>query len=163
MAKTGNPFFNGTFGDVDLAAMFDPSKYDFSKFDFSKLNGAFNMPAVDSAEFVKIQQKNIEVLTAANRIAFEGARALMERQVEIARETMARAAEAVNEISSSETIEGRMAKQAAVAKTAFEKSVTDMRELGELSAKSGREAADLLNSRVVESFDEVVAQFNKAA
>ena len=158
MAKTGNPFFNGTFGDVDLAAMFDPSKYDFGK-----LNGAFKMPSVDSAEFVKIQQKNIEVLTAANRIAFEGARALMERQVEIAREAMARAAEAVNEISASETIEGRLAKQAEVAKTAFEKSVTDLRELTELSAKSGREAADLLNSRVVESFDEVVAQFNKAA
>ena len=158
MAKTGNPFFNGTFGDVDLAAMFDPSKYDFSKF-----NGAFPMPGVDSAELVKIQQKNIEVFTAANRIAFEGARALMERQVEIAREAMSRAAEAVNDISSSETMEDRMAKQAEVAKTAFEKGVTDIRELTELSAKSSREAVDLLNSRMVESFDEVAAQFNKAA
>lgn len=158
MAKTGNPFFNGTFGDVDLAAMFDPSKYDFSKF-----NGAFKMPTVDSAEFVKIQQKNIEVLTAANRIAFEGARALMERQVEIAREAMSTAAEAVTDLSSSESMEDRVAKQTAVAKTAFEKSVNDMRELTELSAKSSREAADLLNSRVVESFEEVAAQFGKAA
>ena len=158
MAKTGNPFFNGGFGNADLAAMFDPSKYDFSK-----LNGAFKLPAVDSAEIVKIQQKNLEVLTAANRIAFEGARALMERQVEIARETMAEAAEAVNEISAGKTVEDRLAKQAEVAKSAYEKGVTNLRELTELSAKSSREAADLLNSRVAESFGEVVAQINKAA
>jgi phasin family protein len=163
MAKTGNPFFNGGFGNADLSAWFDPSKYDFSKYDFSKLNTPFQMPAVDSSAMVEIQQKNLEVLTAANRIAFEGARALLERQVEIARETMTEAAEAVTEISAGKTVEARIAKQAEVVKSAYEKGITNMRELTELSSKSSREAVDLLNSRVAESIEEVVAQLNKAA
>jgi phasin family protein len=168
MAKTGNPFFNGEFGNADLSAWFDPSKFDFSnfdfsKFDFSKLNTPFQMPAVDSAALVEIQQKNLEVLTAANRIAFEGARALLERQVEIARETMTEAAEAVTEVSAGKTVEARIAKQAEVSKAVYEKGVTNMRELTELSSKSSREAVDLLNSRVAESIEEVVAQLNKAA
>ncbi len=171
MAKTGNPFFNGGFGNADLSAWFDPSKFDFSnfdfsKFDFSKLNTPFQMPAVDSAAtaaLVEIQQKNLEVLTAANRIAIEGARALLERQVEIARETMTEAAEAVTEISVGKTVEARIAKQAEVTKSVYEKGVTNMRELTELSSKSSREAVDLLNSRVAESIEEVVAQLNKAA
>ena len=163
MAKTGNPFFNGGFGNADLSAWFDPSKYDFSKYDFSKLNTPFQMPAVDSSAMVEIQQKNLEVLTAANRIAFEGARALLERQVEIARETMTEAAEAVTEISSGKSAEARIAKQAEVSKSVYEKGVTNLRELTELSSKSSREAVDLLNSRVAESIEEVVAQLNKAA
>jgi phasin family protein len=163
MAKTGNPFFNGGFGNADLSAWFDPSKYDFSKYDFSKLNTPFQMPAVDSSAMVEIQQKNLEVLTAANRIAFEGARALLERQVEIARETMTEAAEAVTEISAGKTVEARIAKQAEVTKSVYEKGVTNMRELTELSSKSSSEAVDLLNSRVAESIEEVVAQLNKAA
>jgi phasin family protein len=112
---------------------------------------------------VEIQQKNLEVLTAANRIAFEGARALLERQVEIVRETMTEAAEAVTEISVGTTVEARIAKQAEVTKSVYEKGVTNMRELTELSSKSSREAVDLLNSRVAESIEEVVAQLNKAA
>jgi phasin family protein len=163
MAKTGNPFFNGGFGNADLSAWFDPSKYDFSNYDFSKLNTPFQMPAVDSAALVEIQQKNLEVLTAANRIAFEGARALLERQVEIVRETMTEAAEAVTEISVGTTVEARIAKQAEVTKSVYEKGVTNMRELTELSSKSSREAVDLLNSRVAESIEEAVAQLNKAA
>ena len=168
MAKTGNPFFNGGFGNADHSAWFDPSKFDFSKFDFSKfdfgkLNTPFQMPAVDSAAMVEIQQKNLEILTAVNRIAFEGARALLERQVEIARETMTEAAEAVTEISAGKTVEARIAKQAEVTKSVYEKGVTNMRELTELSSKSSSEAVDLLNSRVAESIEEVVAQLNKAA
>jgi phasin family protein len=163
MVKTGNPFFNGGIGNADLSSWFDPSKYDFSNYDFSKLNTPFQMPAVDSAALVEIQQKNLEVLTAANRIAFEGARALLERQVEIARETMTEAAEAVTEISVGTTVEARIAKQAEVTKSVYEKGVTNMRELTELSSKSSREAVDLLNSRVAESIEEVVAQLNKAA
>ena len=163
MAKTGNPFFNGGFGNADLSAWFDPSKYDFSKYDFSKLNTPFQMPAVDSSAMVEIQQKNLEVLTAANRIAYAGTRALLERQVEIARETMTEAAEAVTEISSGKSVEARIAKQAEVSKSVYEKGVTNLRELTELSSKSSREAVDLLNSRVAESIEEVVAQLNKAA
>ena len=163
MAKTGNPFFNGGFGNADLSAWFDPSKFDFSKYDFSKMNTPFQLPTVDSSEIVKIQQRNLEVLTAANRIAFEGARALLERQVEIARETMSQAAEAVTEISAGTTVEERVAKQAEVAKSVYEKGITNLRELTELSTKSSREAADLLNSRVAESIEEVVTQLNKAA
>ena len=44
-----------------------------------------------------------------------------------------------------------------MAKTSFEKNVADSRELGDLVAKVGAEAADILNRRVVASLDEIKA------
>jgi hypothetical protein len=43
------------------------------------------------------------------------------------------------------------------AKTSYEKNVADARELGDLVAKVGSEAVDILSRRVVASLDEVKA------
>ena len=50
-----------------------------------------------------------------------------------------------------------LVKQIDVAKTSFEKNVTDARELGDLVAKVRFEAADILSRRVVASLDEINA------
>jgi hypothetical protein len=44
-----------------------------------------------------------------------------------------------------------------VAKTSYEKTVADARELGDIVAKVGSEAVDILSRRVVASLDEVKA------
>ena len=50
-----------------------------------------------------------------------------------------------------------LVKQIDVAKTSYEKTVADARELGDIVAKVGSEAVDILSRRVVASLDEVKA------
>jgi hypothetical protein len=50
-----------------------------------------------------------------------------------------------------------LVKRIDVAKTSYEKNVADGRELGDIVAKVGTEAANILNRRVVASLDEVKA------
>jgi hypothetical protein len=74
---------NSSFGFGDSGKM--PS------FDFSKLTKDFKLPGVDIATIMDREKKNIEALTEANRIAFEGWQALVRRQAEILRESIKQA------------------------------------------------------------------------
>ncbi|MFM7303668.1 MAG: phasin family protein, partial [Alphaproteobacteria bacterium] len=51
--------------------------------DITKKFAEFRMPAMpDMTELAKAQQKNLEAITAANKVALEGARAVAERHME---------------------------------------------------------------------------------
>jgi phasin family protein len=141
MAKA-NPFF-----DVDM-----------SKFtDVSKLMSEFKLPGIDVESVVASQQKNIQALTAANQLAFEGFQAVVRRQSEILRQTMEQTSSMVSELMAAGSPEDKVAKQADLVKLAFEKALSNARELAELVAKSNSEAADVINKRVSESLEEVKA------
>jgi phasin family protein len=145
-----NPFF-----DVDV-----------SKFaDVSKLISEFKLPGVDVESVLASQQKNIQALTAANQLALEGFQAVVRRQSEIVRQTMEQTSSMMSELMAAGSPEDKVAKQADLVKLAFEKALSNARELAELVAKSNSEAADVINKRVSESLEEVkilIAQ-NKAA
>ena len=146
MAKA-NPFF-----DVDM-----------SKFaDVSKLMSEFKLPGVDVEFVLASQQKNIQALTAANQLAFEGFQAVVRRQSEIVRQTMEQTSSMVTELMAAGSPEDKVAKQADLVKLAFEKALSNARELAELVAKSNSEAADVINKRVSESLEEVKAVVAKA-
>ena len=55
----------------------------FFDFDVSKYLGDFKVPGVDVETIVANQRKNIEALTQANKMAFEGLQNVVKRQVEI--------------------------------------------------------------------------------
>jgi len=59
--------------------------------------------------------------------------------------------------------EERFAKNAELAKQAFEKGIANARELGELVSKAHSEAFDVIAKRVTESFDEFRDQAKKTA
>ena len=67
---------------------------DFGKmpsFDFTKLMKDFKLPGIDLATIMDREKKNIEALTEANRVAFEGWQALVHRQAEILQESIKQA------------------------------------------------------------------------
>jgi phasin family protein len=145
MAKT-NPFF-----DVDV-----------SKFtDVSKLISEFKLPGVDVESALASQQKNIQALTAANQLAFEGFQAVARRQSEILRQSIEQTTAIVTELLAAGSPEDKVAKQAELVKSAFEKALTNTRELAELVTKSNSEAADVINKRVSESLEELKAAVAK--
>jgi phasin family protein len=119
-------------------------------FDFTKLLGKYKFPGVDFSTIVEREKKNIDALTQANKIAFEGWQALIRRQAEILQETM----------SQTMALAGKKdaAKDAAeVAKLGFEKALSNMRELAEMATKSQTEAFEVVRKRISENVKEAQA------
>lgn len=124
-------------------------------FDMTKYMTEMKVPGVDVDALVSSQQKNLEALTAANRLAFEGMQAIMKRQTEILRQAIEESAAAATGIAGAANPQDKMVKQTEATKDAFERTVSNMRELSELVAKSNTEVLDLLNRRVTEVLDEM--------
>jgi phasin family protein len=121
---------------------------------FAKL---FQVPGFDVNTVVDIQRRNVEALTAANQTIAQGLQTVVQRQGEIARQSVKQFQDLVSFKPSSTSVTETLVKQIDVAKTAYEKNVTNARELGDIVAKVGLEAADILSRRVVASLDEVKA------
>jgi phasin family protein len=131
--------------------------------EFGKLFADMKLPAVPDLEaFVNASRKNMETLTAANKVALEGAQAVARRHMEIMQQSMAEMTEAVRAMSSVEAPQAKAAKQAELLKHAYERAVANMKELSDLIQHSNAEAVKLLNARFVEAMDEVQALADKA-
>lgn len=112
--------------------------------DFTTLLENYKVPGIDFSALVEREKKNIEALTKANKIAFEGWQALIRRQTEILEETMK---EAIANARKQNAAEHRME----LAKQAFHKSLDHMRELAEMATKSQKEAVEVVRERVEEN------------
>ncbi|KAF0222305.1 MAG: hypothetical protein FD176_2783 [Rhodospirillaceae bacterium] len=132
-------------------------------FDISKYMGDFKVPGVDVETLVGSQRKNIEALTQANKLAYDGLQAVLKRQVEILRQTMDEVAVVSKDIAEPGNPQDKAAKQAELAKDVFERSLSNMRELAEMIAKANNEAFELLNRRFTQNLDEMRDVFVKAS
>lgn len=129
---------------------------EFANFDVSKVLGDLKLPGVDVDAIVASQRKNIEALTEANKVALAGVQAVAKRQAEILSQAITEANSVAKELASlSSNPQELTAKQAALAKDAFEKALANARELAELVNKSNAEAFALINARVNESLEEL--------
>ena len=133
------------FGDFDVSKFFNPTKL-FSDLKFS----GFDMEAVMAG-----QRRNIEAFTAANQAALEGFQTLAKRQAEMVRQSVDETNKAVKEMFAAGSPEEKAARQTELTKAAFERAVSNTRELTQLVARSQSEAIDVINKRVAESLDEV--------
>jgi phasin family protein len=122
--------------------------FDFPVFDFTKLLQQYKIPGVDFAALLEREKRNIEALTKANRIAFEGWHALAQRQSEILQETMAQTFAAARQ-------DGSAKKPADLARQGFEKALDNMRELAEIATKSQNEAFEVVRKRIGENVEEM--------
>ena len=159
-AKTGNPFLDG-----DFSAFMDVSKFakQFEVPDLSKMTEQFAVPGVDAAAIMESQKRNLEAIVQANRLSFEGTQALMHRQGEIIRQAVEEASRAVQSFSTAGTADEVMSKQAELVKESFERTLSNVRELAEMGAKSNQEAVEVLNHRVSESLEELKSQIKATA
>lgn len=165
MAVSGNPFLNGDFSKFDFAAFMDPTKFaeQWEKFDFTKAADQFKVPGLDAQALVEYQKRNLEAFASANKIALEGAQAVIRRQAEILRQGVEELSKAVSELNAAGTPQDKALKQVELAKGAYEAALANLRELSEMASKSNGEAADLLSNRVSESFGEFTSELKKTA
>ena len=115
--------------------------------DIKKLTEKFQLPGVDVAALVDWQRKDMEALVEANRQAYEGVRALIERRNEILQETLAQWQAAVKDATSSEAI----AKQAEAGKQGVQQVIANIRELAEMEAQSRNNAWKVVQDRMQEN------------
>ncbi|SUS06964.1 Magnetic particle membrane-associated GTPase P16 (PHA granule-associate protein, Phasin family) [Candidatus Defluviicoccus seviourii] len=141
--------------------LFDVTKYlkDFNPTkmveEFSNAMKQYRLPGVNIEAVVESQKKNLEALTSANRVAFEGLQAVAKRQAEILQETMNEASKAVDSVAKAGSPPEMAAKQLEIAKQAFDKAIGNMRELAEMVAKANEAAASTVNTRISATLDEI--------
>ena len=124
--------------------------------EFSRMFADMKMPAMPDMEaFLSVQRRNMEVLSAANRVALEGAQTVARRHMEIVQQTMSDMTDSMRQMSNPDSPQARAAKQAEMVKQGYERAVTHMRELADLIQQSNGEALGLLNKRFAEAMDEV--------
>ena len=144
---TTNPF--SPFGNLNFG------NFDFSKFDFTKILSNMKLPGADMESLMAAQRKNVAALTEANQKAVAGMQAMAKRQSEILTEALSTASAAVQRLVGITDPRELAAKQAEVTKEAFEKALSNMRELADTVSQSANSALDVINKRVIESLEEV--------
>jgi phasin family protein len=143
--------------DMGMAKMAEYSKM-FADMKMPMMPG---MPDMDS--FLALHRKNLEVLTAANKVALEGAQTVARRHMEIMQETMHEISETMRDMTTAESPQAKAAKQTEMMKASYERAVSHVKELADLIQRSNGEALNMLHGRFTEAMDEVKAIAAKSA
>ncbi|MFO1188484.1 MAG: phasin family protein [Alphaproteobacteria bacterium] len=126
----------------------------FADMDFTKIMGDFRVPQIDPGVFMSIQKKNLDALTAANQIAFDSLRATAKRQSEIVTLNVEAFSSATHSITGAKTFEDQAAAQATFLKDAFERSLSQARELAEIFTDTANKVTDVVKARIVDAISE---------
>jgi phasin family protein len=130
--------------------------------EFTRMFSEMKLPAMPDMEaFIAASRRNLETLTAANRVAMEGAQAVARRNMEIMQQNLAELTESIKALAQADGPQAKAAKQAELLKQAYERAVANMQELRDLITQSNAEALAVLNKRFAEAMDEVRALAEK--
>lgn len=116
------------------------------------------MPSLDVNHMMNVGRRNAEACSAAGQAMAESVQAISRRQAELARAHVEKFLKTTKDMLVNGSPEINTTKQVEFAKTMFESSLNNMREVGELVTKSGFEVFDVLNRRASESIEEMTQQ-----
>lgn len=138
-----------------------PKLPDFA--DFTRMFADLKFPAMpDVNALMAATQRNMDVFTAANRIAVDGAQAVARRHAEIMQQSMTEMTEAMRALTGGGSPQEKATRQAELLKQGYEHAVANMKELHDLMQKSHEEAMALLSRRFQEAMEEVKSLAGKA-
>lgn len=131
-------------------------------FDFTRFLSELKLPvSFDMQAFAEASRRNIEAITAANKVAMEGAQAVARRQMEIMQQAMSEMTDAMRAFSTTEAPQERAARQAELLKTTYQRAVANIQELSGMIQRANTEALALLNRRFTEAMEELRAMAQK--
>ena len=135
----------------------------FNADEMMKVFGQMKMPGMmDLSSLAEAQKRNMEALATANRLAMEGMQAIARRNMEIMQQAMTEMGEAAQRMSNAEASpQAKAAQQADMLKAAYERAVSNMKEIADLIQKSNGEALGVLNRRFSEALEEGKALISK--
>lgn len=124
-------------------------------FKFWQSYQAPQMGSFDVSTAVNFGRRNAEAVSAAGQAVSESVQAISRRQAELARAQVEKLLKTTKDMLVNGSPEINTTKQVELAKTMFESSLNNLREVSELVTKSGFEVFDVLNKRASESLEEL--------
>ncbi|WP_458766615.1 phasin family protein [Cupriavidus basilensis] len=122
--------------------------------DFSKLLEQYKLPGVDMTSVIEARRKDIEAITEANKVAYEGMQALVQKQTEILSKTMQEIQSAAQKMTTGGNPAEAMANQGEFVQQGLQKAFNNMRELAEMAQKSQAEALAVITKRAEQNIEE---------
>ena len=123
--------------------------------DLTNMLEQFKIPGLDMAPIVEARRKDMEALVEANKSTFESMQAMARKQTEILTQTMQALQESAKGMVGSGAAKPDLAKQAELARNAYEKALADMKDLGEMARKSQTDAMAAITQRAARSLQEM--------
>ncbi len=133
----------------------------FSQNDFSKFFEGYQSMPFDVQGIMETQRKNVQALSDAQQITMDNMQKLAQRQSTILSQIVEDNARMAKEMMSEGTPEEKIAKNAELVKSVYEKSIKNMNEISELLNKSNKDANDVINKRVKATLNEVKEAMEK--
>lgn len=123
------------------------------------------LPGVDTAAILETVLKNMAALGAANKHIFENAQAVMLRQGEILRQTVAEVSAAAEALANARSPQELAAKQRRLLRGILLRTLNEMRQEAKTTLKSSNEAFaeafTTINSRVINNMREIAELINR--
>jgi len=121
--------------------------------DFTMLLQQYKLPGVDMAFIIDARRKDIEALTQANRIAYEGMQRLVQKQLDIFSKTIQQI-----QIEAPNALAGRgdartVTQQSEIVQQRLHTALKNMREMAEMAQKSQSEALTVMTKRADQNID----------
>ncbi|WP_327365775.1 phasin family protein [Caballeronia terrestris] len=110
----------------------------------------FKFPGVDSASITESTRKDLQALTEANRLAYEGMQALIRKQTELLNENARAIQTAAQQIQGATPTEV-MASQSEFVQKSLQKAFDNMRQLAEIAQQSQTAAIAAMTRRAEEN------------
>ena len=118
---------------------------------YKELLGKLSLPNLDTKALIKTQSKNVQALTDANRAILESTQALFQRQVEMLRQVLEEASEAVKSLGSSKSPQDAAEKQIKMIEDSLSRALANFSEISEMVRKSQDETTKLVTDRFSEN------------
>lgn len=115
--------------------------------DLTKMVEQFKLPGVDVNALVEWQRRDLEALAEANREAYEGYKALIERRNEILQETLLQWQDTMAHAMDKDAL----ARQSEVARDGIQQAIENFRELSEMEAQARSRAWKVVQDRLQEN------------
>jgi len=122
--------------------------------DFTKLLEQYKLPGVDMSALIAARRKDIEALTEANKVAYAGMQALVQKQTEILSKSMQDMQAATQKMTASGNPADVMTKQGEFVQQGLQTAFNNMRELAEMAQKAQAEALAVITRRAEQSMEE---------
>ena len=133
--------------------------FPFANTDLTKAWSIPTFPTLNVEALLDGHRKNVVAMTKANQIVFDGLKTLAQRERDVFKSTVDDYTTVSSDVLTGTSVQERATKQVDGAGHIYASSVARFLELSDIAVKTNFSAADILNARVTEMFDEFRALF----
>jgi phasin family protein len=140
-----------------VRSFFDPSMIS----QMMPKQGMSAAPVFDVKQLMETQRKNFQAVSDAVQLGIESMQQAMSRQTELVGRMMQDNSTIASSLLAEGTPEQKVQRQADLMRKSYESTLKGARELGDIIAKSGEEAAEIINRRISASLSEFKSAFER--